>query len=82
MSTQKAVIETSFAKDSGYGNPVFSKFGSARNADHINALFGPKKALGNVGDVDIDTIQQPCSDTQASRDLLMQDSTHEDNLNS
>ena len=52
MSNQKAVIETSFAKESGYGNPVFSKFANARNADHMSALFGPKKELGN-GDIDM-----------------------------
>ena len=56
MSTQKAVIETSFAKDSGYGNPVFSKLASAKNADYISALFGPRKELG---DSEIDRIYGP-----------------------
>ena len=40
MSTQNAVIETSFAKDSGFGNSVFSKFASNKNVDHFNELFG------------------------------------------
>ena len=40
---QQDVIETSFAKSSGYGNAVFSKAAHNRNIDHINELFGEKK---------------------------------------
>ena len=45
---QKAVITASFAKDSGHGNAVFSKFGKARNVDHISALYGPKKEFDEI----------------------------------
>lgn len=74
MSTQKAVIETSFAKESGYGNPVFSKLAAAKNADYITALFGPRKEIGEE-DI-IDKIQTPL-EHQASRDALLQDSVYE-----
>ena len=68
MSTQKAVIETSFAKESGYGNPVFSKFGTARNVDHMHQLFGQKKQFPQF-----DEIFDPL-DNQASRDVLVSES--------
>ena len=42
---EKGVIETSFAKESGYGNAVYSKMGTQKNADYITQLFGPKKAF-------------------------------------
>ena len=35
MSDKKGVIGASFAKDSGYGNSVFSKVAVARNTDFI-----------------------------------------------
>ena len=40
---QSDVIETSFAKESGFGNAVFSKAAATRNVDHINELFGERK---------------------------------------
>ena len=69
MSTRQAIIETSFAKESGYGNSVFSKVASARNGDHINELFGAKKEFEPL---DVSFHDPPSM--QASRDVLMQDS--------
>lgn len=57
MSNQKAVIEASFAKESGYGNAVFSKKGKSMNIDHMTHLFGPKKEFG-----EIDAILEPLKD--------------------
>lgn len=55
MSTNKTVIETSFSKDSGYGNAVFSKVGAQNNAEYIGMLFGPKKDFAFVANRSMDT---------------------------
>ena len=73
MSTQQTVIETSFAKSSGYGNAVFSKTAHQRNVDHINELFGDSKQFDLSPmqcEVEMDFLDP--QDSVASRDLLMQ----------
>lgn len=42
------VIETSFAKAAGYGNPVYSRAAYNRNVDYIYELFGDKKNFDNI----------------------------------
>ena len=69
---QKALVELSFMKQSGYGNPVSSKFGAARNVDHMHQLYGQKKEFPQF-----DEIFDPL-DNQASRDVLLCDSVDPD----
>ena len=63
---ERAVIETSFATESGYGNPVFSKLAVQNNAEYMGQLYGPKKEFSFVANRSIDTGE--------SRDYMSQES--------
>lgn len=52
------VIETTFAKDSGYGNSVYSRVGARDNANYIGQLFGPKQQFEQMAECDINEFSQ------------------------
>jgi len=54
-SMEGTVIETSFAKESGFGNAVYSNVASQRNSNYMGQLFGPKRDFTYIAEMDDDT---------------------------